>query len=270
MNTSPVNYRNLERIQEQGIVSTHRLATLLLATGGIAAIVVAIVASSERQEGTASTTVDPLSILVAEAGELKHTPVAIRAGDLNFPDLLSDAQRKTTALVAVKDIKGRLIATDSTIEKPALPERVAAEPLPAGDVLRARTLNQSPKDDLTQLAIRSTANGDVILAEPGAEGAYVVQVASFKEQADAERFVHELRERGHKAFREAANVPGRGLWHRVRIGPFTTKYRALLYKKKLEAKERMTALVIDRQKVERNEKVRATQLAERIRKYGAQ
>ena len=107
------------------------------------------------------------------------------------------------------------------------------------------------------------------MAEPGMDSGYTIQVASFKSQEDADRFVEDLRRRDHRAFRQAANVPGRGLWHRVRIGPFTNKYQAELYKDKLEEKERVTALVIDPEKVERAEQVRAAKLAERIRKYGS-
>jgi DedD protein len=97
-----------------------------------------------------------------------------------------------------------------------------------------------------------------------------VQVASFKEQDDADSFVKELRKRGHSAFRQAANVPGRGIWHRVRIGSFKTKYQAELYKDQLEKSERTIALVIDPSKIERAAQVRAAKLAERIRKYGSE
>jgi cell division septation protein DedD len=97
----------------------------------------------------------------------------------------------------------------------------------------------------------------------------MVQVASFKDQDDADSFVEDLRKRGHSAYRQAANVPGRGVWHRVRIGAFKTKFQAELYKKKLEESERTIALVVDQSKVERQEQIRAAKLAERIRKYGS-
>ncbi len=100
------------------------------------------------------------------------------------------------------------------------------------------------------------------------DGGYQVQVASFQNQADAEKFVEDLRRRGHRAFRQPANVPGRGLWHRVRVGPFKTKYAATLYQRKLEKQERISALVIDPDKVEQQQKIRAAKLAARIKKYG--
>ncbi|HXS19310.1 MAG TPA: SPOR domain-containing protein, partial [Polyangiaceae bacterium] len=108
------------------------------------------------------------------------------------------------------------------------------------------------------------------LAQPGQEGGFMVQVASFKDEKDADAFVKELRARGHEAFRQAANVPGRGIWHRVRIGSFKTKYQAEQYKDKFEQTERTIALVVDPDAVERQQKVRAAKLAERIRKYGAE
>lgn len=98
----------------------------------------------------------------------------------------------------------------------------------------------------------------------------MVQVASFKDQDDADQFVIDLRKRGHSAFRVAANVPGRGIWHRVRIGSFKNQYQAELYRKKLEETERTIALVIDPDKVERQEQIRAAKVAEHIRKYGSE
>ncbi len=80
--------------------------------------------------------------------------------------------------------------------------------------------------------------------------------------------MQDLRKRGHRAFRQAAYVPNRGLWHRVRIGPFKTKYQAILYKKKFESSERVTPYVVDPARVELDEKIRAAKLAARKRKYG--
>ena len=97
---------------------------------------------------------------------------------------------------------------------------------------------------------------------------YIVQVASFKKASDADAFVADLRKRGHRAFRQAAYVPDRGLWHRVRIGPFKTKYQALLYKKKFEKSERVSPFVVDPDRVKHAEEIRAAKLAIRKKKFG--
>jgi cell division septation protein DedD len=93
-------------------------------------------------------------------------------------------------------------------------------------------------------------------------------VASFKQQPDADAFVADLRKRGHRAFRQAAYVPGRGLWHRVRVGPFKSKFQANQYKKKFEKSERVAPFVVDPHKVKAQQELRAAKLAIRKQKSG--
>lgn len=277
MNSSPVNLRNLERIQEGTSGSTSKWATLLLAASGSAAVLVAAWVLKGREGPPQTTQVDQLAVLVAEAQNQKQErdPTQLDAKDLGFPQILSDADQRTTALVAVKGKDGRLVVPSAPDEEAAPrgePDwgQLPVSPLPAGSLLHATSVTHEPQDELMQLAVRaSEVSSDAPLAEPGSEGGFLIQVASFKKQEDADRFVTDLRKRGHRAFRQAANVPGRGLWHRVRIGSFKNKYEATLYKKKLEDAERIVALVIDPDKVERQEQVRAAKLAERIRKSGS-
>ncbi len=273
MNTSAsVNLRNLEQIHEGSSARSPRLATLLLAATGAAAVLVVGMAMRDRKPAVESPDKDPLAALVAKAVKKeKAAAVQLRAEELDFPDILSDADSRTTALVAVKDRNGRLIPAGeerATRPPPAL-DSIPVVPLPAGSLLSATSVTREPKDELTQMAVQvSQVPEGASVAPPGAEGGYLVQVASFKAQDDADSFVIELRKRGHRAFRQAANVPGRGIWHRVRIGSFKSKYQAVRYKNKLEKTERTIALVIDPSKVERQQKIRAAKLAERIRKYG--
>ncbi|HSC86099.1 MAG TPA: SPOR domain-containing protein [Polyangiaceae bacterium] len=276
MNSSPVNLRNIEHIQEGTSGRGSRLGTLLLAACGTGGVLLAAVALRGREGPPRAGTVDQLAVLVAEA-EAKQKPGSreVTADELDFPEVLSDADARTTALVAVRDRDGRLAAPELPETVPDGPppatDQLPVVPLPAGTLLASTSVTTEPKDSLTQVAVAaSTLSDSAPLAEAGADGGFSVQVSSFKNQDDAERFVTELRRRGHHAYRIAANVPGRGLWHRVRVGPFKTKYEATVYKKKLEESERLTALVIDPEKVERQEQVRAAKLAERIRKFGSE
>jgi cell division septation protein DedD len=275
MNTSPVNLRNLEQIHESSNSRSPRIATLLLAATGATAVLVVGLAMRDRSPATEPKEKDPLAALVADAEREKKEEgdVQLKADELNFPDVLSDADSRTTALVAVRDKEGRLIpaSEQGELEPPPATDRIPVVPLPAGTLLGSTSVTSDPKDELSQMAAQvAKVPDDAKLAPPGSEGGYVVQVASFKDQDDADQFVSDLRKRGHSAFRVAANVPGRGIWHRVRIGSFKTKYQAELYKKQLEETERTIALVIDPDKVERQEQVRAAKLAERIRKYGSE
>ena len=59
----------------------------------------------------------------------------------------------------------------------------------------------------------------------------------------------------------SAVLPNRGVWYRVRIGPFKEKGKALAYKLEFEQKESMAALLIDPEKVERQQAQRAARYA---------
>jgi cell division septation protein DedD len=104
------------------------------------------------------------------------------------------------------------------------------------------------------------------LAPEGHEGSFQIQVASFRSAADADTFVLDLRRRSHRAYRQAAYVPDRGLWHRVRIGPFKTKYEATLYKGQLERAERIAGFVIDPERQKKPDADRESGLSNREHK----
>lgn len=280
MERVPVNLRNLERIQEGGTSAKTRAWTIGLAVLGSAAVASATMAMSgpSRSEAPAKSD-EALALLVKTAKSGPSPGPDVTVSDLSYPKLLSDAPRATTALAAVKDERGELIpfepdATPSPVLQPPPPlDRLPVVPLPIGTMLNQTSVTTEPKDELLAIAVRqASAPDDAEMALPGSETerGFALQIASFKNQDDADKLVSELRKRGHTAYRQAANVPDRGLWHRVRVGPFKTKYTAELYKTKLGDKERISALLIDPEKAQRAERVRTERLAERIRQFGAE
>jgi len=78
----------------------------------------------------------------------------------------------------------------------------------------------------------------------GHDGNYQLQVSSFKTHEEADKFAQELRVRGHKAYVIQANVPSRGTWYRVRVGPFPTQAAASAYRSSFEAKEHVVPFVV--------------------------
>ena len=273
-----VNVRNLEQIQESdNRKRSSRLGTLLLASMGGAALVIVGVMSAHRSGPPARSSADPLAALVADAKHDKAEPAEKLDGrDVTFPGILSDDGQPTTALAAVKDSHGRLVkqtpdspASGAPSSPPPPTDKLPVVPLPAGSLLSATAVTNDPKDQLTELAAdASRVSKDATLAPEGAPGGYQLQVASFKNQADADAFVADLRRRGHHAYRQAAYVTGKGLWQRVRIGPFKTKYAAEKYKKKLAAKERAMSYVIDPHTEKLMKEIHDAKLAARLRKYG--
>lgn len=289
MERAPVNLRNLERIEEATTSGKTRAWTVALAVVGSAAVVSASMAMSRPESPRIREKSDEsLAELVRtsqQGGSGKApTPPEVKVSELGYPSLLSDQDQPTTALVAVKDARGDLVPqadtpeADPPLAPPEALDRLPVVPLPVGTLMHQTSVTAEPKDELLRIAVAKSeptaetpepGATDLLAAGTPSEEGFALQLASFKNQAEADKLVDELRRRRHPAYRQAANVPERGLWHRVRIGPFKTKYAAELYKKNLSDDERISALLIDPEKAERADKVRAERLAERIRKFGA-
>ncbi len=272
------NLRDLEQIQEEDpgarSSSSSRLGALLLASLGGAALVTVAVVMAKRIGPPARAERDPLAELVRSAKNTSTPAGQLDGRDVTFPGILSDSQKPTTALAAVKDERGRLVELPGADQPSAIPssppppmDRLPVVPLPVGTLLSATPVTTDPKDSLTVMAqSASTLAEGALLAPSGMEGGYQLQVASYRDQSDADRLVEDLRKRGHRAFRQAAYVPDRGLWQRVRIGPFKSKFEAAEYKAKFERAERLSPFLVDPDKVKQAEDQRAMRIA-KAKKY---
>ncbi|HKK00661.1 MAG TPA: SPOR domain-containing protein [Desulfuromonadales bacterium] len=124
-------------------------------------------------------------------------------------------------------------------EKPAPAPAVKAEaptsPPPAKTVKQAETPRTAAK--------ASSSSKPVAAPRAVAHGAYVVQVASFKNSADAEVLRKRLDGRHYPAFAQAADLGAKGVWHRVLVGPFATVSDARQVAGRLRTEEHLSALV---------------------------
>ncbi|MDT8440588.1 MAG: SPOR domain-containing protein [Desulfuromonadales bacterium] len=80
-------------------------------------------------------------------------------------------------------------------------------------------------------------------ARPDPAGAFLVQVASFQAEPDADRLVNRLQKRGIVAVIERADLGGKGVWYRVVAGPYTERTEAEQVSVRLRNEERLSALV---------------------------
>ena len=270
----PVNLRNLDQIQEEEPGVSRRLGTLVLVA--IAASVFVVVGVATREgESSRKAAPDPLAELVAEAQGGENLPAErIGRDQVTFPSLLSDSDTPTTALAAVKDEDGKLVPwegeTSAETDPPPPADDLRVVPLPLGDELHSTPVTREPKDELTRMAVKLSETSTDELAPPGAEGGYQIQVASFQDPKEAELLVEQLRQRAHRAYRVPTEIRGRGLWHRVRIGPFKTLASAQAYKTEFEAKERLNTFLVDPHKVKRREDREREQFAARKKQLEAQ
>ena len=264
-----VNVRNLEQIREHDSrKAKSRLGTLVLASLGGAGVVIAIVVSSTHSTTHDATRSDALAQLTTQQKSSVGPVARVDRQNVSFPSLLSDSDKPTTALAAVKDEQGRLLANDSVIpsagEAGVASDKIPSGQLPAAELLSAANQTAQAKDSLSKMAIAaSQIPDDAELAGEGHDGGIQIQVASFRSIDDADALVKDLRHKGHHAYRQPAYVPDRGLWQRVRVGPFKSRIEAVGYRRKLEQTERILAFVIDPDKKKKRVSDRESALSSR-------
>ncbi|WP_394828859.1 SPOR domain-containing protein [Pendulispora albinea] len=234
-----------------------------LALGG-ACIVFAVAALSGRKS-SAPTYVDPLGDLVAQHARAANSgapytakPTDLGSHEVTFPGILSDKDRPTTALAAVRGNSARFVAgaqdaRDAGAPMASLPAGpMPGVSLPAQAVLEASPVVTRPRDALTRVASESGQIGQPAAPSVpvGREGGYQLQISSFRARDEAARFADQLRARGHKAYVREAHVPGRGTWYRVRVGPFGSQQAAAQYRSRFEAKEHVVPFVMKPQEAD--------------------
>ena len=253
--------RNIERIEEQE--DEHRVprgVTLAFVVAGAACVLFAVLALSGRTTQLPVKKSDPLGELLAQRARSAAAPSSALAPqelspkDVTFPQLLSDSDRLPTALAAIRSTA----SAPSTSAPPSPPptmaqpppatDRLPVVPLPAQAILEASPIVTRPRDALTRAATEAaridSPSAPREAVSPGHEGGYQLQVSSFHTQSEAQAFADQLRARGHKAYVLEANVPGRGTWYRVRIGPFPTQHAAAEYRADFEEKEHVVPFVV--------------------------
>jgi len=73
---------------------------------------------------------------------------------------------------------------------------------------------------------------------------YTVQTASYPERQLAEDEVKRLKKRGFAAFIVSSELPGKGVWHRVRLGSFSNRAMAEKLQKSIREKEGLSTIVV--------------------------
>ena len=109
-----------------------------------------------------------------------------------------------------------------------------------------RPLAWAPAGDVALAPARTAIPSTGPRARAGHDGDLTLQVASYRTEEEADIFAEALRARGHAAFVMQAEIPDRGTYYRVRIGPFDTMGEAESYRATFEQEERMNTYVARR------------------------
>lgn len=94
-------------------------------------------------------------------------------------------------------------------------------------------------------AEESSRNVPVPALSPAAEPEkkYTIQVASLRDPEVADRMVAGLKDKRYPAYRAAAEVPGNGVWYRIRIGSFKNRTEAQSTMERLK-KDKINAILL--------------------------
>ncbi len=257
--------RDLDQLRERGDESTGRKVGLfamaaVLSVAAVFAMGIMIGRGDATEEAAPS---DPLAQLtLAPAAEARDSEdLEMKPESLSFPSTLVDREDpavEATVRAAAEEhaaLTGLPSATGSGSAQlapahEALPPAIVEQPaFPASREATddsARMERVAKHDPLIANALSPAAPAE--LAPHGREGAYTLQVVSYESADQAERFAKNLRTRNHKSFVMQAEVPGRGRFFRVRVGPFDTRKAALDYQASFERDEHMHTIVVGQTK----------------------
>jgi septal ring-binding cell division protein DamX len=114
-------------------------------------------------------------------------------------------------------------ASDAKKPEPKKPEVAKSAPLPA---TRPQVVQQTPakKPDATS-------------------SHFTLQLSAFPEKGDAEEFMRKIQTAGYKPFLVASEIPGKGIFFRVRVGDYGSRQAAVDAKTEFEKKQRIIAYV---------------------------
>lgn len=99
---------------------------------------------------------------------------------------------------------------------------------------------------LPQTQPAKPAAAPVAVPAVAADGAFIVQIASFRASADAKKLVSRLGSYQLKTSIESVDLGKKGTWHRVLAGPYASRESADQAASLLRDKERLSAIVRQR------------------------
>jgi DedD protein len=276
--------------EQDGDERGRKIGTVIMATLSVVGLTFAlgvVVGKAAEPKGTEDS--DPLAKLVRTAEpSVTSAPAAaaapdaptVKAENLTFPSALADEEDRPEVEAALKAAAAeaeRLDQADPPTE-PVAPGVIAHVSVPAQDAEEADDAieiteeNAEAQFNSTMPAavaagsigdrIRKSVKHDTMLAKAiskpesaeaapvGSEGEYSLQVVSYDSAASAKTFAAGLRAKGHQAYVTSADVPDRGRYYRVRIGPFANKQKAEGYRRKFEDEEQMNTIVVRKPKDE--------------------
>lgn len=230
--------RDLERWKDQVELSLDGRQIFFLFFGSAVAACVIFVAGVlvgkriEQRACTPPAVADPLAVL-DQMDQLDQASARAGEGDDGFTFHEALARR---------EVRGRPARTSSASSTEATAPRPAA------------VVSESKAENKAESKAEGTADGkdakDSKKVEVVAAGAhkpteerYTLHISAFSQKDDAEDFLHRIQAAGYRPALVQSEIPGRGLFYRVRVGDFSSKKAALEAKNEFERRQRLPVYV---------------------------
>jgi cell division septation protein DedD len=156
-----------------------------------------------------------------------------------YDDLVRDSSPLGSGINQPPPEENRTPATPPPLE-------LADQPIVMRDGRQA-SVQAAPVRPVPQLeqtpSAAALAPADPVLPAVTVQGSHVVQVGSFGSAADAASLRQRMLDKGYPAFLAEADLGERGVWYRVRIGPFADSAAAGVARQIILDKEQIEGLV---------------------------
>lgn len=163
---------------------------------------------------------------------------------IDLPDVPKEKSGKLIFYEALKNPEG-----EGAEAMPLMPDQPSPPPRPKTES-RAPKAAPAPKpasapEPAPKPAPKKAAPEKPAPAAPAPTGGnFAVQVAASKDRKAAEDLKDRLVQHGFPGYMIRENVPGKGLWYRVRVGPFEEKDEARKMKRRIEEQAKLAGILV--------------------------
>jgi DedD protein len=136
------------------------------------------------------------------------------------------------------DVSGHAAKPAPASDKPGqVPDK--EEEAEAADAAQKRADLQAPRTPRAGKPAPQRVEAPVL-----AKSKYVIQIKAFRNEVDAAAFAKSLQDKGHAVVLSTIEVPDKGQFWRVRLGPFDSLEQARAAQKRFEAAEGHTTMIL--------------------------
>ena len=123
--------------------------------------------------------------------------------------------------------------------------------------MSTRKTGPAPKEKTLDLKKATQNNPPAVASSPASQARqggqgheragnkFTIQIASLKDSGIADKLVIRLKKGGFPAYRSIGKVPGKGIWYRVRVGDFNSRFEAGPTFNRLK-KEKIDGIIVQR------------------------